>query len=78
SKGYFTVKSGVCSVLGCTDYLPDAARIYIKSGDYAVLSLAKGIATITEEWEDADDLYKLLIWPSSSKEYIAVKRYENT
>ncbi|AOV89752.1 hypothetical protein [Vibrio parahaemolyticus] len=78
SKGYFTVKSGVCSVFGCTDYLPETAKIHIKPGDYAVLSLAKGVATITEEWGGADDLYKLLIWPSSSKEYIAIKRYENT
>ncbi|TOB15679.1 hypothetical protein CGK12_22630 [Vibrio parahaemolyticus] len=78
SKGYFTVKSGVCSVFGCNDYLPETAKIHIKPGDYAVLSEAKGIATITEEWGGANDLYKLLIWPSSSKEYIAIKRYENT
>ncbi len=78
SKGYFTVKSGVCSVFGCTDYLPETAQIHIKPGDYEVLSLARGGATITEEWGGADDLYKLLIWPSSSKEYIAIKRYENT
>ena len=74
SKGYFTIKSGSCSVFGCTDYLPDAAKIEINSGMYSALSLAKGLGSITAEWEDADDLYKVILWPSSSEEYKAIKK----
>lgn len=78
STGYFTIKSGSCAVFGCTDYLPDAAKIEISLGKYAVLSLAKGLGSITEEWEDADDFYKVLLWPSSTEEYKSLKSYENT
>jgi hypothetical protein len=58
SIGYFTIKSGQCAVFGCTDYLPDVNKIEVSSGNYSVLSLAKGLNSITDEWEDADDLYK--------------------
>ncbi|MFB2641816.1 hypothetical protein ACE02D_05930 [Shewanella bicestrii] len=58
--------------------LPDAAKIEINPGKYAVLSLAKGLGSITEEWEDADDLYKVILWPSSAEEYRALKSYKNT
>ncbi len=75
SVGYFTVKSGACAVLGCTDYLPDAAKIQLQPAKYSVLSLAKGLDSITEEWEDADDFYKLLIWPSLEEEYKSLKAF---
>ena len=78
SIGYFSVKSGCCVVLGCTDYLPDAAKVEIPLGHYSVLSLAKGLDSITEEWEEADDLYKLILWPSANREYRALKTYGGT
>lgn len=78
SKGYLSISSGKCAVFGCTDYLPDAKRINLPKGDYAVYSMAKGLDSITEEWEDADDYYKVILWPSSTKEYKSIKRFENT
>ena len=78
SQGYITISSGKCAVFGCTDYLPDAARITMPKGEYAVFSMAKGLDSITEDWEDADDYYKVIMWPSSTKEYKSIKRYENT
>lgn len=78
SQGYLTISSGKCAIFGCTDYLPDAARITLPSGDYAAFSMAKGLDTITEEWEDADDYYKVILWPSSTNEHKSIKRYENT
>jgi hypothetical protein len=78
SKGYFKVKSGNCAVFGCTDYLPDAARIEIPIGNYSVLSLAKGLDSITTEWDDADDFYKIVLWPSPQKEHEGIKRDKST
>ncbi|MGB3495887.1 MAG: hypothetical protein WBA57_24370 [Elainellaceae cyanobacterium] len=78
SKGYFKVKSGKCAVFGCTDYLPDAARVEMPNGDYSILSLAKGLESITTEWDDADDYYKIVLWPSPKKEYESIKRYSST
>lgn len=78
SIGHFAINSGKCSVLGCTDYLPDAEVISLKSGNYSALSLAQGLGSIIEEWEEAEDLYRIVIWPSDSKEYKLLKKYENT
>jgi hypothetical protein len=78
SIGHLTVKSGKCAVFGCTDYLPDATKIEIIPGMYSVYSLAKGLDSITEEWEDADDFYKIVLWPSATGECKALKHYENT
>lgn len=76
SKGYFEVKSGRCAVFGCTDYLPDAARIELPNGNYSVLSLAKGLDSIATEWDNADDHYKLILWPSPETEYGSIKHYK--
>jgi hypothetical protein len=78
SKGYLAITNGKCVVYGCTDYLPDAQRISLPSGEYSALSLAKGLSTITEEWEDAEDFYKVILWPSKENEYKLLKSYENT
>ncbi|WP_020411244.1 hypothetical protein [Microbulbifer variabilis] len=78
SIGYFTVTSGQCVVSGCTDYLLDVAKIDVAPGKYSAISLAKGLGSITEEWEDADDLYKVILWPSATSECKALKHYENT
>ncbi|WP_444922795.1 hypothetical protein ACJJH9_11265 [Microbulbifer sp. DLAB2-AF] len=78
SIGYFTVTSGQCAVFGCSDYLPDAEKIEVAPGKYSAISLAKGLDSITEEWEDADDLYKVILWPSAASECKALKHYENT
>ena len=76
--GYFTITSGKCAVFGCTDYFPDARKIDIKPGHYSVYSLAKGLDTITDESQDADDFYEVLLWPSSEEEFRSLKAYANT
>lgn len=78
SLGFVSFPSGRCAVYGCTDYLPDAKRIGLPKGNYALLSLAKGLDSITVEWEPADDLYKVILWPSDSKDWRSLKRYEIT
>ena len=78
SVGFVNIKSGHCAVFGCTEYLPDAKIIMIEPGDYSLLSLAAGLDSITTEWEEANDLYKVVLWPSSAREYRALKTYENT
>ncbi|MGI2219568.1 hypothetical protein ACRN94_21700 [Shewanella baltica] len=78
SLGFVSFPSGKCAVYGCTDYLPDATRIELPKGNYALLSLAKGLDSITVEWEPADDLYKVILWPSDSKDCKSLKRLEIT
>ena len=64
------IPSGKLVVMGCTDYLPDAKRIEVEPGDYQLLSLAGGIDSIKNEWEPANDLYKVILWPGSLREEI--------
>ena len=78
SIGYFEIISGECAVLGCTDYLPEAKTITLMPGIYSALSLAKGLDTITNEWEPAEDLYKVILWPSDKKEFKGLKSYDHT
>ncbi len=42
---------------------------------YSALSLAKGLDTITNEWEPAEDLYKVILWPSNKREFKQLKSY---
>lgn len=78
SLGYVSFPSGKCAVFGCTDYLPDAKRIELPKGSYAALSLAKGLASIETEWDDADDFYKVILWASDNREFKVLKRYKHT
>ena len=75
SLGFVNFPTGRYAVMGCTDFLPDAKRIELTKGSYALLSLAKGLDSITEEWEPADDLYKVILWPSNAKELRSIKQY---
>jgi hypothetical protein len=74
--GYISVPSGRLAVFGCTDYLPDAARILVEPGDYEALYRCRGLDTIEVEWEDADDLYVISIWPGDSRETKIIKNWK--
>jgi hypothetical protein len=70
------VPSGKLVVMGCTDYLPDAARLELPPGTYRVLSLANGIDTIKKEWEPANDLYTVYLWPGAHCEPRLLKHWK--
>ena len=78
SLGHVKFPSGKFAVFGCTDYLPDAKRIELPKGQYSALSLARGLDSIEKEWEDADDFYKVILWPSTTNEFRVLKQYEIT
>ena len=63
-EGSFASPTGRIAVMGCTDFLPDASRLEVKSGSYRFIYLVSGARTIQTEWEPADDLYELYIWPA--------------
>ena len=70
------IPSGKLVVMGCTGYLPDSTRIAVKPGSYQLLSLAGGLETIKTEWELADDLYRVYIWPGMSRTPNLIKRWQ--
>ncbi|RZM74388.1 hypothetical protein C3B51_19715 [Pseudoalteromonas rubra] len=59
-------KSGVLVVHGPSDYLPDAKRITVSPGYYAVYVLSSGLNTVSEDGLKGDDIYKVILWPCES------------
>jgi hypothetical protein len=70
-----SLPTGRLVVMGCTAYLPEAPRIDVSPGTYQLLSLAGGIETINTEWEPADDLYRVYLWPGESRKPQCLKRW---
>lgn len=77
AEASISIPSGTLVVMGCTDYLPEAMRIEMEPGDYQLLSLIGGIDSIRNEWEPANDLYKVILWPGSSREPQLIKSWKN-
>ena len=69
------VPSGRLVVMGCTDYLPDAARIEVSPGTYQLLYLATGTDTITYESDPADDRYIVCLWPGVARDPTLLKHW---
>ncbi len=59
------IASGSIVVAGCTDYLPEAARIKVAPGWYRLRIYYGGLHTLTEDGLDGDDHYKIALWPAT-------------
>lgn len=57
------VGSGRIVVAGCTDYLPDAARLDLAAGTYEVLVCYAGLDSLREDGLEGDDRYHLFFYP---------------
>lgn len=67
--------SGRLVVMGCTDFLPEAARIELPPGSYQLLYLATGVESITYESDPADDRYIVHLWPGPPREPALLKHW---
>lgn len=63
-EGGLRCKSGRLVVMGCTDYFPDAMRLSVPPGWYRVRASATGLSTVREHWLDAEDEYRIDVWPA--------------
>ncbi|MEM7165835.1 MAG: hypothetical protein AAF581_10245 [Planctomycetota bacterium] len=61
-------------IAGCTDYFPDAARIPVQSGDYAVRVSYGGLASVSADGLDGADRYRVQLWPGPLTEPRVVKQ----
>jgi len=66
--------SGSIVVAGCTDYLPDAARIEVAPGAYRVRFSATGLKTLSEDGLHGNDRYLLQLWGASKIEPTVIKQ----
>lgn len=63
------VVSNKLILAGCTEYLPDAARIEIEPSIYRVRILYSNLETVKDDWE-GDDFYVLQLWKDSEMRQI--------
>lgn len=56
--------SGRFAIAGCTDYLPDAARVDLPPGVYRVRIAHGGLETLSEDGLEGEDRYRLQLWPA--------------
>lgn len=75
-EGAFSSPTGKIAVMACTDFFPDAAQLMIQPGSYHFIYLVSGASTIQTEWDDANDLYSLYIWPGAPRETHLVKQWK--
>jgi len=57
------IDSGRLVVAGCTDYFPEAVRIPLAPGTYAVRVSYGGLASLSADGLDGDDHYRVQLWP---------------
>ncbi len=74
-EGAFNSPTGKIVVMGCTDFFPDASRLAIQPGIYRFIYLISGARTIQNEWDPADDLYSLYIWPAEQRKLHLLKQW---
>ena len=65
------VKSDKLVILGCTEYLPDAARIEVEPSIYRVRVLYGNLETVKDDWE-GEDFYVLQLWKDAEMREISI------
>ncbi len=59
------VPSGRLVIAGCTDYVPDAARIDLPSGSYRARIFYGNLSSLSEDGLDGDDIYRVVLWKAA-------------
>ncbi|GGY19076.1 hypothetical protein GCM10007386_55620 [Pseudoduganella dura] len=75
-EGAFRSPTGRLVAMGCTENFLDAPRFQIAPGNCRFLYLISGAQTITTEWESAEDLYCLYIWPGEARDPHLLKHWK--
>lgn len=69
------IKNSSIVVAGCTDYLPDAARMDFAPGIYRVRVGYAGLATVSADILTGNDRYALQLWQATEIEPTVLKQY---
>ena len=66
--------AGKLAIAGCTDYLPDAARIAVPAGTLRVRTLFGDQTKLSEDGLDGEDHYRIEIWPDAPTPLSIIKQ----
>lgn len=69
------VPSGRLIVAGCTDFVPDAERIEIGAGGWAVRALSGRLDDLSDDGLEGRDHYRIEMWPGQARPLKVVKTY---
>ncbi|MEV7188218.1 hypothetical protein [Kitasatospora sp. NPDC093102] len=75
------VPSGRLAILGCTDYLPDAARFEVPKGFVRVLASRANLADVRQPGEEGSDAPEVVeqvhlqVWPAPHSSPVVIKRW---
>jgi hypothetical protein len=67
------ISSGTLAILGCTDHLPEAARIQVEPQIYRARIYYGGLETVVD-FDKGDDRYKVVLWPAPYSELKILKK----
>ncbi len=70
------VPSGRIVIAGCTDYLPDCARLQVAPGIYRARVQYGALGALSEDGLDGDDHYRISLWPAPAAELKIIKQYD--
>ena len=70
-----TAASGKLAIAGCTDYLPEAARIDVPKTPLRVRVLFGDLDKLSEDQLDGDDHYRIEIWPAALAPVEVIKQH---
>ncbi len=74
-EGSLSVAGKNLVIAGCTDYLPEAARIQIEPGDYRVRACFSCLDSLSEDDLDGEDRYHLQLWPAPPAHVAVIKQF---
>lgn len=72
------VTSGRLVVAGCTDYFPDAARIYISSGSYRARIYSGSLNSLSDDGLNGHDHYRVALWCAAPGPMLVLKTYSRS
>lgn len=69
------IPSGRIVIAGCTDYLPDCARLQVAPGSYRARVQFGALGTLSADGLNGDDHYRISLWPAPAEALQIVKQY---
>lgn len=73
-EGPLSVAGKRLIIAGCTDYLPEAARIAVDPGTYRVRVCFSGLESLSADGLEGEDRYHLQIWPARLADVAVIKQ----
>jgi hypothetical protein len=69
--------AGTIAIAGCTDYLPDAARLSVPAGELKARVVFTGLGTLSSDGLEGEDRYVVHLWPGKAEGVRVLKQWKD-